>query len=105
MHTISAKTTPKSSANACRDPRERLVSTKRKKTGPMNTKLSIKPKPTAEKISSIIGCKFLIETPKIRNLFLDENHYLCPNNFKFNKNEKTFIFSSRGSDDYFVQQG
>ena len=82
MHTISAKTTPKSSASACRDPRERLVSTKRKKTGPMNTKLSIKPKPTAEKISSIIGCEFLIETPKIRNLFLDENHYICPINFK-----------------------
>ena len=104
MHTISAKTTPKSSANACRGPRERLVSTKRKKTGPMNTKLSIKPKPTAEKISSIIGCEFLIETPKIRILFLDKNHYICSAFLKLVKNEKIFLYSSRRSDDDFVQQ-
>ena len=70
----------------------------------MNTKLSIKPKPTAEKISSIIGCKFLIETPKIRILFLDKNHYICSAFLKLVKNEKNFLYSSCGSDDDFVQQ-
>ena len=70
----------------------------------MNTKLSIKPKPTAEKISSIIGCKFLIETPKIRILFLDKNHYICSAFLKLVKNEKIFLYSSRRSDDDFVQQ-
>ena len=70
----------------------------------MNTKLSIKPKPTAEKISSIIECEFLIETPKIRILFLDKNHYICSAFLKLVKSEKNFIFSSRRSDDDFVQQ-
>ena len=70
----------------------------------MNTKLSIKPKPTAEKISSIIECEFLIETPKIRILFLDKNHYICSAFLKLVKNEKNFLYSSCGSDDDFVQQ-
>ena len=70
----------------------------------MNTKLSIKPKPTAEKISSIIGCKFLIEISKIRILFLDKNHYICSAFLKLVKDEKNFLYSSRGSDDDLVQQ-
>ena len=54
MHRISAAITPKSSDKACLAPRKRLVSISRKNTGPMNTKLSINPSPTAEKISSNI---------------------------------------------------
>ena len=55
IHRISATITPKSSAKACFGPREKLVSIKRKKIGPMNTRLSIIPKPMAESMSSNIS--------------------------------------------------
>ena len=64
MHSISAKITPKSKANAWRAPLEKLVSISRKKIGPIKIKLSIMPITTAENMSSNIGLLFNIRRQK-----------------------------------------